>query len=266
MRLEVFEFVMLVMLAREGRRCGWGFALGVARLASFSLSGVACLEAEDGLGMVVEERGVGVREAMEVRRQDAHADAGPDELMRRMKGGPTHPLRLSRVREREYVCVCECVCECVGVCFPWKIRRDASLCCFSRRVLFFFLAAAAVCAFSTSRVLQAERVQHPFPFRQSPSTISVAATFVLFLPLSLKPMTSAFAASLLTERVVENGSQIASSGAGDRQPRTAARRRTFSLGSRGRDETVRSSCRCSKPEIRRRAKTAAVGATKKIAE
>ncbi len=138
MRLEVFEFVMLVMLAREGRRCGWGFALGVARLASFSLSGVACLEAEDGLGMVVEERGVGVREAMEVRRQDAHADAGPDELMRRTKGGPTHPLRLSRVREREYVCVCECVCECVGVCFPWKIRRDASLCCFSRRVLFFF--------------------------------------------------------------------------------------------------------------------------------
>jgi hypothetical protein len=105
MRLEVFEFVMLVMLAREGRRCGWGFALGVARLASFSLSGVACLEAEDGLGMVVEERGVGVREAMEVRRQDAHADAGPDELMRRMKGGSTHPLRLSRV-SREGECVC----------------------------------------------------------------------------------------------------------------------------------------------------------------
>jgi hypothetical protein len=199
MRLEVFEFVMLVMLAREGRRCGWGFALGVARLASFSLSGVACLEAEDGLGMVVEERGVGVREAMEVRRQDAHADAGPDELMRRMKGGPTHPLRLSRVREREYVCVCECV----GVCSPWKIRRDASLCCFSRRVLFFFLAAAAVCDFSTSRVLQAERVEHPFPFRLPSSTISVAATFDLFLPLSLKSMTSASAAVLLTERVVE---------------------------------------------------------------
>ncbi len=44
MRLEETELVMLVMLVREGRSCA-GFARGVARIGSFSASGVACLAA-----------------------------------------------------------------------------------------------------------------------------------------------------------------------------------------------------------------------------
>lgn len=49
MRLAVTELVMLVMLSREPRSCA-GLARGVARLLSFSSSGVACLD--DGFAMM----------------------------------------------------------------------------------------------------------------------------------------------------------------------------------------------------------------------
>ena len=49
MRLELRELAMLIMLSRELRSCADGFARGVAKLASFSPSGVAFLYADPAM-------------------------------------------------------------------------------------------------------------------------------------------------------------------------------------------------------------------------
>lgn len=50
--MEETELVMFVMLARDGKRTT-GLARGMAREGSFSPSGVACVEEEEGFGIVL---------------------------------------------------------------------------------------------------------------------------------------------------------------------------------------------------------------------